>query len=76
MKSGIKEFRVKAGDAVDLKAWPTKIDAPYATKAEYKKSLAEHVDKLSNLQEILFASHSNALLVIFQAMDKIGRAHV
>ncbi len=73
MKSGIKDFRVKAGDAVDLKAWPTRIDPPYATKTEYKKSLAEQVEKLSNLQELLFATHSNALLVIFQAMDTAGK---
>ena len=73
MKSSVKEFRVKAGEDIDLKQWPTKIDPLYETKAEYRKLLAEQVEKLSKLQELLYASHSHALLIIFQAMDTAGK---
>ena len=73
MKKVIKEFRAKPGDAIDLKQWATRVEPLYASKAEYKKQLAEHIEKLSDLQERLYASHSHALLVIFQAMDTAGK---
>ena len=73
MKTGIKEFRVKEGADVDLKQWPTRIEPLYDSKAEYKKNLAEHVERLSRQQQLLYASHSHAVLVIFQAMDTAGK---
>ena len=73
MKNGIKEFRAKAGDVVDLKKWPTHIPPLYKTKAEYKKRLAEQVEKLSALQELLVSLHRESVLVVFQAMDTAGK---
>lgn len=73
MKPGIKEFRSKPGNAVDLKQWPTHVPQLYETKAEYKKRLAEEVEKLSSLQQRLYASNTEAVLVIFQAMDTAGK---
>ncbi len=72
MKSSIKDFRVKAGESVDLKAWPTKVDL-FDSKADYKKSLGEQVARLSALQEVLYASNSHAVLVVLQAMDTAGK---
>ena len=49
-------------------------------KAEAKAVLAQGVDELSEAQELLWASDSYALLVVFQAMDAAGKdsaiAHV
>lgn len=73
MKNGIKEFRVKHGDTVDLKQWPTRIEPLYDSKAEYKKHFADEIEKLSKLQERLYANHREAVLVIFQAMDTAGK---
>jgi PPK2 family polyphosphate:nucleotide phosphotransferase len=68
-----KHLRVKAGTAVRLKHWPTRVDPVYASKQGYEELLAEHVARLSQQQELLYASNSHALLIIFQAMDAAGK---
>jgi PPK2 family polyphosphate:nucleotide phosphotransferase len=80
MKHLPDRLRVRAEDKVKLKAWPTSVEPLYHSKAEYHELLAEHVDRLSGLQRLLYASNQFALLVIFQAMDAAGKdgaiAHV
>jgi len=39
----------------------------------YAKLLHTHVGELSDLQQLLYASNSHALLVVFQAMDAAGK---
>lgn len=73
MKSDLKRYRVKKGARVDLKDWPTRIDPLYESKSDYKKMLADHVDRLSKLQQRLYAANTHALLIIFQAMDTAGK---
>ena len=73
MTTKAKEFRVRVGDAVDLKKWPTLIAPVHDSKREYKRLLEEHVTRLSSLQEVLYASNDYAVLVIFQAMDAAGK---
>jgi PPK2 family polyphosphate:nucleotide phosphotransferase len=68
-----KDFRVREGDAVDLKKWPTIVDPVYRSKKEYQKLLSEHVARLSALQQLLYASDAHAILLIFQAMDAAGK---
>ena len=67
------DFRVRAGKKVDLKKWPTKVKAVYDTKKEYERLLDDHIEKLSALQSLLYASNRYALLLIFQAMDAAGK---
>ena len=73
MKIHPKDFRVHEGDEVDLKKWPTKVDAVYKSKSDYKKMLEEHVEKLSAQQQLLYADNRHAILLIFQAMDAAGK---
>jgi PPK2 family polyphosphate:nucleotide phosphotransferase len=73
MKIETKDFRVREGDEVDLKKWPTLIDPVYKSKHEYQTLLREHVMKLSSQQQLLYASNSHAILLIFQAMDAAGK---
>ena len=73
MKIDSKDFRVREGDKVDLKKWPTKVDPVYKSKEQYKKLLDEHVTKLSALQHLHYASNRYAVLLIFQAMDAAGK---
>jgi PPK2 family polyphosphate:nucleotide phosphotransferase len=68
-----KDFRVREGDEVNLKKWPTIIDPVYRSKEEYEQILKEHVAQLSAQQELLYASNSHAVLLIFQAMDAAGK---
>ncbi len=73
MKKISKACRVEPDTEVDLSKYPTLVEPLYASKKAYKELLEEQVDRLSQLQERLFASHSHALLLIFQAMDTAGK---
>jgi PPK2 family polyphosphate:nucleotide phosphotransferase len=66
-------FRVKAGQNVELKEWPTKVKPFYKSKKRYKKRLEQQVEELSDLQRLHYASNRYALLLIFQAMDAAGK---
>ena len=80
MKINCKDFRVPPGAKVDLKQWPTLVKPVYKSKKRYEQLLREHVDQLSSLQRLHYASNRYALLLIFQAMDAAGKdgaiAHV
>jgi PPK2 family polyphosphate:nucleotide phosphotransferase len=67
------DFRVGAGDEVNLQKWPTRIDPIYHTKTKYKELLSEHVKLLSKQQQLLYATNQYAILLIFQAMDAAGK---
>jgi PPK2 family polyphosphate:nucleotide phosphotransferase len=67
------DFRVRPGKSVDLDKWPTKGKPVYSSKEEYEKLLREHIEKLSELQNLLYADNHHALLLIFQAMDAAGK---
>src|SRR5450631_1379833 len=73
MKINSKDFRVREGDEVNLRKWPTIIDPICKSKERYQKLLASHVAQLSSLQQLLYASNRHALLLIFQAMDAAGK---
>jgi PPK2 family polyphosphate:nucleotide phosphotransferase len=73
MKIKPKDFRVRQGDEVNLKKWPTKLEPVYKSKEGYQELLREHVSKLSSLQQLLYASNRFAVLLIFQAMDAAGK---
>jgi PPK2 family polyphosphate:nucleotide phosphotransferase len=80
MKINAKDFRVREGDGVNLKKWPTMVDAVYKSKEQYQQLLKQHVAGLSSQQQLLYASNRYAVLLIFQAMDAAGKdgaiAHV
>ncbi len=73
MKINSKDFRVREGDEVDLNKWPTKVDPVYKSKDQYEKILQEHVEQLSSLQHLHYASNRYAILLIFQATDAAGK---
>ncbi|MGZ8495839.1 MAG: polyphosphate kinase 2 family protein, partial [Candidatus Binatia bacterium] len=73
MKIESKDFRVREGKNVDLKKWPTEVKPYYDSKKHFKKILRERIEKLSDLQSILYASDNFSLLLIFQAMDAAGK---
>jgi PPK2 family polyphosphate:nucleotide phosphotransferase len=73
MKIHLKDYRVAEGAEVDLKKWPTIVDPIYDSKSHYETLLAAHVAKLSDLQQLHYASARHAVLLIFQAMDAAGK---
>jgi PPK2 family polyphosphate:nucleotide phosphotransferase len=73
MRINSNVFRVPAGKRVHLKKWPTLVKPVYKSRKKYQHLLEEHVDQLSSLQRLLYASNRYALLLIFQAMDAAGK---
>lgn len=73
MKIRSKDYRVAQGVAVDLKQWPTAVKPAYKSKEDYLEQLARHVDKLTDRQQLLYATNSYAVLLIFQGMDSSGK---
>ncbi len=73
MKLRSKDFRVRKGDEVNLRKWPTNVEPVYESKDQYHKLLGEHVARLSAQQQLLYASNRHAVLLIFQAMDAAGK---
>ncbi|MGP0106510.1 ADP-polyphosphate phosphotransferase [Rhodoblastus sp.] len=67
------KFRVKQGEKVDLADRPTLIDPVYRSKDDYHAILTDHVGRLSDLQQKLYARNRDSLLLIFQAMDAAGK---
>jgi PPK2 family polyphosphate:nucleotide phosphotransferase len=68
-----KDFRVRPGSTVTLSKWPTSVEPVCASKKQYRKLLEKHVDTLSKLQRLHYASGRYALLLIVQGMDSAGK---
>ena len=73
MKINSKDFRVGPGGKVKLSEWPTIVKPYFKSKKRYQKLLDEHVEAMSTLQQLHFASNRYALLLIFQGMDAAGK---
>ena len=73
MKIDSKSYRVPTGKTVDLSKWPTIVDPCYESKKQYKELLQQHMEKLSSLQNLHYASNRHALLLILQGMDGAGK---
>ena len=73
MKINSRNFRVRPGAKVRLKEWPTMVKPFYKSRRQYQKLLERHVEELSALQCLHYASNRQALLLIFQGMDAGGK---
>src|SRR5271170_2620758 len=73
MKINLKHYRARPGAKVKLNKWPTTVKPFYKSKKRYQKLLEEHVEQLSSLQQLHYASNRYALLLIFQGMDAAGK---
>lgn len=69
----IKKFRVKEDSKLDLGDHPTGFTGDYTDKDEAVKDLAANVERLRELQDILYAQDIYSLLIVFQAMDAAGK---
>ena len=73
MKIKSDDFRVREGDDVDLKKWPTLIEPLYKSKEQYAGLLQGSVEQLSAMQQLQYAINRHAVLIIFQGMDAAGK---
>jgi PPK2 family polyphosphate:nucleotide phosphotransferase len=73
MKIQVDGFRVREDETVDLDKRPTRVKPVYKSTEHYREILADHVKRLSDNQQRLYASNGYAILLIFQAMDAAGK---
>jgi PPK2 family polyphosphate:nucleotide phosphotransferase len=71
-----EKFRVPEGKKLNLKKFKTDFTAGYKNKEEAVRDLSANVERLADLQEVLYAQNQNALLIIIQAMDAAGKDSV
>ena len=69
----ISDFRVKPDTKIDLSKISTTSSGKNKSKEEAKKLLKKNVDKMSVLQDKLYAEDKYSMLIIFQAMDAAGK---
>ncbi len=72
-KLNIDRFRIAEGSKVDLKDHPTNFTAGFTDKTMAIADLAKNIERLSELQSVLYAQNVHSLLIIFQAMDAAGK---
>lgn len=74
------KFLIREDKKLNLSDHPTDFTGDYTDKKEAVKDLKKNVERLRELQDVLYAQDVYALLVIFQAMDAAGKdgaiAHV
>jgi len=73
MAISVERFCAPEGKKIRLADWPTHVKRFYDTEADYKDMLRADVERLDHMQQLLYASNSHALLLIFQAMDAAGK---
>jgi len=69
----ISKFKVPQDSKVHLNEWNTAPEVNVDFKKKSKKKLKKNIEKLSDLQDKLYASCKYGLLVLFQAMDAAGK---
>lgn len=69
----IEKFLVPEGKKLNLKNHPTDFTGDYTDKKEAVADLEKNVERLAELQSVLYAQNTYALLIIFQAMDAAGK---
>jgi len=69
----IENFLIPEGKKLNLKDHKTDFTGNYTDKVEAGKDLVKNIERLSELQDVLYAQNNHALLLIFQAMDAAGK---
>jgi PPK2 family polyphosphate:nucleotide phosphotransferase len=67
------QFIVPPGEKIQLKDYDPASTGSFKNKTEATKKLQADVDKLAELQDVLYAQNVYSLLLIFQAMDAAGK---
>lgn len=69
----LKDFILSPGQQISLKDYPTDFTGHFTKKENAQKKLETNIVRLTQLQGLLYAQDTYALLIIFQAMDTAGK---
>lgn len=68
-----KRHKVKQGEAVRLKDWPTEYDGHGVSEEDAKRMYSDQKDELEDLHDRLYAHKRYGLLVVVQGLDASGK---
>lgn len=68
-----KPFIVPPGRKIHLKDYNPDFTGKFRSKEDVQKLLAEDIERLTELQDVLYAQDAYALLLVFQALDAAGK---
>ena len=66
-------FRVRPGQKVDLRRYDPGETGPFKHKERVADNLSRSLERMVALQDVLYAQHRWAVLLVFQAMDAAGK---
>ncbi len=66
-------IKVKAGQKIDLREIDSQATGQFTSKKAANKILAQNVERMAELQNVLYAENKHALLIVLQAMDAGGK---
>ena len=72
----IDQFQISEGSKVDLAKHSTDLTGDYRDKAAAQADLERNVERLAELQDVLYAQNIYSLLIVIQAMDAAGKDSV
>lgn len=67
------QFRILTGKKVDLSKFKTDDTGGYKDKEQAQADLVKNIERMTELQDMLYAQDVHSLLVVFQAMDAAGK---
>jgi PPK2 family polyphosphate:nucleotide phosphotransferase len=68
-----QDFKIEEGAKVKLADFDPHFTGHYQNKEEAAADLAQTVERIGKLQDVMYAQNIHALLLIFQAMDAAGK---
>jgi len=70
----MEKYRIKPGHKIDLSDYDPDDESQFSGgKKDAKPKMAELVQKLDELQELLYAEHKHKVLIVLQALDAGGK---
>ena len=69
----IDKFLVREGSKLVLRKHATDFTGDYTDKKQAEEDLAKNIERLGELQDVMYAQDVYSLLIIFQAMDAAGK---
>lgn len=69
----INRYRCDGGRKVSLKDFDPRDTGPYTAKGDAVEDLRKDVERMAELQDVLYAQNTKAVLLVFQAMDAAGK---
>src|ERR1700677_4344350 len=66
-------YRVGPGEKINLAKWPTDDTGPFRDKQDAKESTKANINRLIELQDLLYASARFSVLIVLQAIDAGGK---